>query len=510
MRFLAALLATAMAFPAVAQVAPTTPGRQTIEAQLQELLKTRQSLAKQMSDFDSRIDALEAQLHGGQPGPASPQATAPTTAANATPAPPPAAPTEVTANQPASPGNPNLLKPSTWGTIEPGRGFVLARTDKGEMDMVILAYLRYLNQSDLNTSYTDFFGHVTPINRQTNLEINKVNVTFKGWAYDPNFRYLFFIWTNNANQGNGGQVVVAGNFSYRFADALTLGGGIDALPTTRSTTGNYPNWLRNDNRLMADEFFRGSFTTGIWLDGKFSRFQYRVVVANNLSQLGVASSQLFGGLHTFAGYLRWMPTTGEFGPVAGFGDYENHQKVATDLEGHYTYSRENSQEQPGTNQIENSQIRLSDGELLFNPGVFGTQYAIKEATYQMVAGTAAVKYKGYALESEFYARWVNDFQATGPLPYSSMYDTGIGIQGSGMAIQKRLQAYATWSHIWGQFGDSDEVVGGLNWYPLGVKNVRISPNAMLFNRSPVGYNGVPYAVGGTGWVFYVDAALAGF
>jgi hypothetical protein len=378
------------------------------------------------------------------------------------------------------------------------------------MDLVILAYLRYLNQSQLETSYTDFFGHVTPVSRQTNLEINKVNVTLKGWAYDPNFRYLFFIWTNNSNQGNGGQVVLAGNLSYRFTDALTLAGGIDALPSTRSTTGNYPNWLRNDNRLMADEFFRGSFTTGIWLDGKFGRFQYRVVGANNLSQLGVASNQLFGGLHTASGYLRWMPTTGEFGPVAGFGDYEDHQKVATDLEVHYTYSRENAQEQPGTNQIENSQIRLSDGELLFNPNVFGTQYRIQRATYQMFAGTAAVKYRGFALESEFYARWVDKFDATGPLPYNRMYDTGIGLQASGMAIPKTLQAYATYSHIWGQFGDSDEVVTGLNWYPLGVKNVRLSPNAMLFNRSPVGYNGVPYAVGGTGWVFYVDAALAGF
>jgi hypothetical protein len=378
------------------------------------------------------------------------------------------------------------------------------------LDFISLAYVRFLDQSALNTSYTDYFGQVIPVQHQTNFEINKINVTFKGWAYDPRFRYWFFVWTNNANQGNGGQVVLGGNLSFKFADAVTIGTGIDALPSTRSTTGNYPNWLRNDNRLMADEFFRASYTTGIWLDGSFSRFQYRLMAANNLSQLGVAANQMFGGIHAGTAYLRWMPTTGEFGPLAGFGDYENHQKVATDLEVHYTYSRENAQEQPGTNQIENSQIRLSDGELLFAPNVFGTKYQINEATYQMFAGTAAVKYRGYALEGEFYSRWVNDFQATGPLPYSNMYDTGIGLQASGMAIQKRLQLYATYSHIWGQFGDSDEFVTGMNWYPFGVKNFRLTPNAMLFNRSPVGYNGVPYVVGGTGWVFYVDAALAGF
>jgi hypothetical protein len=510
MKLITFLLATSIAFPVAAQVAPATSDRETTEKQLQELLETRQNLAKQMSDFDSRIGALEAQLHGAPPKPTTPTPAQPGAAANAAPATPAGETTQVTANETGASESPNFLKPKTWGSIEPGRGFVLSRTDRGEVDMVVLAYVRYLNQSQLNTSYTDFFGHVMQLDRQTNLEINKVNVTFKGWAYTPNFRYLFFIWTNNSAQGEGGQVVLAGNVGYRFADAVSLYAGIDSVPSTRSTTGSYPNWLRNDNRLMADEFFRGSFTTGIWLDGTFSRFRYRVMVANNLSQLGVSSSQLNGGLHTASGYLRWMPTTGEFGPVAGFGDYEDHQKVATDLEAHYTYSRENAQSQPGTDQIENSQIRLSDGELLFKPGVFGTQYRIQRATYQMFAGTAAVKYRGFALESEFYARWVDKFDATGPLPYNRMYDTGIGLQASGMAVPKRLQAYTTYSHIWGQFGDSDEVVGGLNWYPFGIKNFRLSPNAMYFYRSPVGYNGVPYAVGGTGWVFYIDAALAGF
>jgi hypothetical protein len=511
MKLVTVLLATSIAFPAVAQVSTPPADRQTIEQQLQDLLETRRNLAKQMSDFDSRIDALEAQLHGAPAKPTTPAPSpGPATAANAAPAAPATEATQVTANGASATQTPNFLKPKTWGSIEPGRGFVLARTDRGEVDMVVLAYVRYLNQSQLDSTYTDFFGHVKSIHLQTNIEINKINVTFKGWAWDPKFRYLFFIWTNNSAQGEGGQVVLGGNVGYQFADWVGLYAGIDSVPSTRSTTGSYPNWLRNDNRLMADEFFRGSFTTGIWLDGTFSRFRYRLMAANNLSQLGVSSSQMYGGIHAFSGYLRWMPTTGEFGPVTGFGDYEDHQQVATDFEGHFTWSRENAQEQPGTDQIENSQIRLSDGERLFDHGVFGTPYSIERATYQMAAGTAAVKYKGYALEGEFYARWVNDFQANGPLPYSHMFDTGIGLQASGMAIQKRLQAYATYSHIWGQFGDSDEVVGGLNWYPLGIKNFRLSPNAMYFYRSPVGYNGVPYAVGGTGWVFYIDAALAGF
>ena len=70
--------------------------------------------------------------------------------------------------------------------------------------------------------------------------------------------------------------------------------------------------------------------------------------------------------------LYWMPTTGEFGPGTGFGDYEYHEKLATLLGVHFTYSREDAQEQPGVNAFENSQIRLSDGTLLFAPNAFNT------------------------------------------------------------------------------------------------------------------------------------------
>ncbi len=461
-----------------------------------------------MRDFDGRCSLLRGQLHpaastGAQPGPGDGQPN--TAVASAT------APSETIKTIPGeteATGNPSILKPKTWGSVEPGAGFVVARTDKGEMDISIIDYVRYLNQTALDPTYTDFFGHTTNLDLKEDVQINKINVTFKGWVFDPKFRYLVFVWTNNSAQGEQGQLAVGGFFAYKFSDLATLAAGVDSVPSTRSTTGNYPNWLRNDNRLMADEFFRGSFSEGVWLDGAFSNFQYRIMASDNLSILGVSASQLAPGLNTYSGYLRWMPTTGEFGPRAGFGDYEYHEKVATLLEGHFTYSREDAQEQPGTDTIENSQIRLSDGERLFDPNVFGTPFRITNATYKMAAFDAAVKYRGFALESEYYLRWVDDFITTGPLPYSSMYDTGISLQASGMLLQKKLQAYGTFSHIWGQFGSPNEAVFGLNWYPLNLKNFRLSPNAMWFDNSPVGYNGVPYVVGGHGFAFYMDAALA--
>jgi hypothetical protein len=119
--------------------------------------------------------------------------------------------------------------------------------------------LRALPQPEgLDETVTDSFGRTQDIDRRSDVQLQKVNLTFKGWMLDPNFRYKFYVWTSNSNQGQGAQVVVAGNLNYVFNENLTLGAGIDALPTTRTTNGTFPNWLKVDHRTMADEYFRGS------------------------------------------------------------------------------------------------------------------------------------------------------------------------------------------------------------------------------------------------------------
>ena len=132
----------------------------------------------------------------------------------------------------------------------------------------------------------------------------------------------------------------------------------------RSTEGQFPYWLGVDDRLIADEFFRGSYTTGVWLKGELAtKLKYMAMFANNLSMLGVSASQIDNKFDTQSYVLQWLPTTGEFGLWGTFGDYDYHEKVATRLGVHYTHSLEDKQSQPGTDGIENSQIRLTDGSV---------------------------------------------------------------------------------------------------------------------------------------------------
>ena len=210
--------------------------------------------------------------------------------------------------------------PTTWGSYAPGEGFTMVRSKYGEMRFNMVAYVRYLNQLGFKDSYTDAFGRTKTVLRQNNFELAKGQLTFTGWLIDPKFHYLLYVWSSNANQGQGAQVVIAGNLNYHFSDAFELFAGVHSVPSTRTTNRTFPNWLRNDNRTIADEYFRGSYTTGVWAQGTVAPgLGYRAMVANNLSTLGVSADQLDPRIHTVSGALWWMPTTHEYGPAQGFG-----------------------------------------------------------------------------------------------------------------------------------------------------------------------------------------------
>ncbi|MEM8564334.1 MAG: hypothetical protein AAGF57_18995, partial [Pseudomonadota bacterium] len=211
-----------------------------------------------------------------------------------------------------------------WGRFQPGGGgYRIVNTPDGTVNFGAWTYVRYLNQKLLDKTYTDSFGREFKLDLRNDVQVNKVNLTFNGWFMNPDFRYLLYTWTSNTSQGEPAQVVVAGNLKYRIDKALDVGFGIDALPGTRSMAGTFPYFTKVDSRTMADEFFRPSYTTGVTAAGYLrDDLKYKAMLGNNLSQLGVNASRLDGQFSTFSGRIDWMPTTGEFGPNQGFGDFE--------------------------------------------------------------------------------------------------------------------------------------------------------------------------------------------
>lgn len=389
----------------------------------------------------------------------------------------------------------------------PGAGFNFVDTEDGSVNIGIFSYIRYLNQKTLDTSYTDAFGKTKTIQQRQDIQLNKVNIKFFGWIMDPAFRYIFYVWTSNTSIGQVSQVVVAGNLQYKLNKNFNFGAGINSLPGVRSTTGNFPYWLPVDNRLIADEFFRPSYTTGVWANGDITKgMDYSFMAGNNLSQFGVDAGQLDNGLRTFSGMLRWYPTTGEYGQFSAYGDFDNHKKAATLLSGHFTYSEENKESQPKNDQFENVQLRLSDGSIVFTPDLFGNGITINDAVYKMASFDAGIKYKGFALEGEYYLRWLSNFTGAGTdsLGFNLITDNGFQAMMSYMIIEKKLMAYTTFSQVFGDYGNPWDARIGLNVYPWKNQAFRWNIEYIQIYRSPVGALSLPYTVGATGGIFNMD------
>ncbi len=390
----------------------------------------------------------------------------------------------------------------------PNIGFRLYSGEKGEIYFRLFSYARYLNQRSLDPTYIDAFGHSHSVQLRQDIQLQKFFAPFSGWFLTPKFRYYLYVWSSNPSQGDPAQVVGAGNLSYTFNRFVTFGVGITSLPAVRSTEGQFPYWLGVDDRMTADEFFRGSYTDGVWLKGELPRnLKYMAMIANNLSILGVSATQLDNKLDTQSFSLTWLPTTGEFGLYGTFGDYDDHQMVATRLGAHFTHSLETSQEQPSTNAIENSQIRLTDGSIVFTPNLFGPGVTVNSVDYKMLSLDAGIKYRGFALEGEYYRRWLTDFTGIDTSGIAAITDDGYQLQSSAMLVPKALQAYLSGSQIFGHYGDASELRAGANWYFIKDRGLRVNAEWIHLDHCPVGYTAVPYPVGGNGNVFHLNLEL---
>ncbi|QCK15161.1 hypothetical protein [Mangrovivirga cuniculi] len=404
------------------------------------------------------------------------------------------------------PSAPYSSDTSTTDVHKPGQGINLYKGNFASVKFSFYGQMRYLNQFYDNDTYTFENGNQITLDPRNDLQFQKIMLYFNGFVHTPKFRYLLYVWTSNTSQGLGAQVVVGGNLQYKFNKYLDLGVGITGLPSTRTLHGQFPGWLRTDARPISEEYFRASFTTGIWVQGEIAKnLYYKVMLGNNLSQLGIDAGQLDDGFDTFSGLIYYASEN--FGQIARFGDFNYSEDPAFKISAAFTRSNETDQSQPGTEAPENSQIRLSDGRTLFSTGTFGENIRVTDAKYEMFSPHFTIKYHGFSLFTEFYMRWISKLEANGPVPFTNFDDNGFQVQASKMLISKTLMLYGYYSKIYGNQGDPYDYGVGLNIYPFKNEVFRINPEIMYVKNSPVGYLSYPLLLGATGNTLMVTAEI---
>jgi hypothetical protein len=150
----------------------------------------------------------------------------------------------------------------------------------------------------------------------------------------------------------------------------------------------------------------------------------------------------------------------------------------------------------------------SDGVLTFSTGAFAPGVTVDVATYKMWAVDGGVKWNGLAINGQYFVRWLDDFEADGPVPLTSTKDHGGELTAGYFVKPKKVMVYGRGSWVFGEFGDSHEYGGGVKWHFLPTE--RLWLNAELFNIDRAPYSGAftPYTVGMTGWVPMLQTVLA--
>ena len=382
------------------------------------------------------------------------------------------------------------------GEFTPGTGFDLIRTKMGSLNISGYGLFRYVNQTPAGQTFVDHLGNVRDVNARNDLNWHRTMVWLTGFFYDPRFRYNITLWSLPTTQ----QTLLFGNFMFRASNAFTLGVGVLPNLTARSLQGSWPYWAGSD-RQMAEEFFRGGFSSGVFATGEMlPRLFYTVSINNNISQLGTTQANDSRDL-MYSGALRWQPTTGEFGPRNGVGDFEYHTRVATQFGVSGGISRE-GRYAPLDQPPNATQIKLSDGVNPFLAGALADSVTLETLRYREAAVDAGLKYRGFSLHTEYYFRTLDQFVATGPLPLGSIFDHGFMAEAMYMAVPKKLGVYGATGYVFDDFKRHPwEAGGGANFYPSGTRSWRLNMHVMHVNKSPVASLFSYYQPGLTGTIF---------
>ncbi|HEX4769647.1 MAG TPA: hypothetical protein VH351_02375 [Bryobacteraceae bacterium] len=366
--------------------------------------------------------------------------------------------------------------------------------------------LRYLNTLDSNDTFTDHLGVTREVHKRNDITVNRAMFILGGYIFDPRAIYSFTVWTS----AGAASIVVAGNIGWRFNKAFNLTAGYTGVPGSRSLVATFPFFTATD-RSMADNFFRPGFTQGMWVSGELGKgLNYLAFVGNGLNTLSITANKIDTNL-LGSGSLWWEPLGpyGEPGKSRNmYDDYFSTDKVRIRLGTSFTRSRENRFSDLDQSSPENTSIYNSDGVQAFATGAFAPGVTLQDATYKMWAIDGGLKWKGLALNGQYFMRWLNDFVADGPLPLASTFDQGGEFSASYFVKPKKLMPYVRGSWVIGQFGNSYEYGAGLKWHYLPTERLWFNTELFRVERAPYGGAFTPYTPGMTGWVPMLQAVLA--
>lgn len=340
-------------------------------------------------------------------------------------------------------------------------------------------------------SWTDNAGVTRPVRNRDAFDVERARLKFSGYALDPRLSYVVLL--DGDTDGRHAVDFFYYYWAWQFRDSFQVQLGKRKVPGSRQ-------WLMSSRRTrlvdrpMAGDFFRPDLTVGIFGVGNLGdAFHYEVMVGNGYySSNSPNASEDNSAAFAFTSYIDpW----GDFGGQIVDYDYSEQ------LKGRFGHSFVYSPQQgivDGTPLDEADYIRLSDGTRLTETGALAPGVTVDSFDICLYTLDAAVKWRGWSFDSEFFLRWIENIEGDGALPRDQLFQYGFFAEGGKFLIPSVLDVNARYSQVSGQFGTGATYGAGLNWYPIDRSNIKLSLDVIRIDGSPLQNTASDIMVGDTG------------
>lgn len=361
--------------------------------------------------------------------------------------------------------------------------------DSFELKNNVRSQFRFISFGRNDDQWTDSAGVVRPIENRQTFDIERLRLILSGHAFTPQLK--FFLQADGDSDSTHVVSILDGWFAWHFSDAFEVQCGKRKVPGTR-------NWLlsafdtRMIDRSFANEFFRPSRTTGVWIVGDLTATtHYELMVGQGYNTEGLTPSQTgddFAAAATF-----WWDCIGSYGPGRPC-DFEWHDDLAVRVGSSWVSSVEGT---PGRQLEEADFLRLTDGTRVTQTGALAPGATVESFDVTLVAIDAAFKYRGWSANGEYFWRTVNDVKANLPVPNVGLQQ-GFYLEGGFFLLPQRLEFNSQVAFVTGRQGSANSYATGFSYYPLDSYYLKLGVDVTYIDGSPVNSTGSDILVGNDG------------
>jgi hypothetical protein len=153
-------------------------------------------------------------------------------------------------------------------------------------------------------------------------------------------------------------------------------------------------------------------------------------------------------------------------------------------------------------------VRLGNGTRLTDPGSLAAGVTVNGFDYYLYTAFLVAKYRGMSVNSEFYYRWLNNFDTAGG-PVTADIDTrGFVVDVGVMLVEKSIELMGRIDAVHSAFGDTWEYAAGINWFINGTHRHKLTFDVADLNGVPAGSSSPNYELGQVGTLFRVQYQVA--